>query len=359
MSSILIFCKTLLKGGAEKQALTLSKLLTDKELNLILISWCGNKIDSYNLDFVKNNYIKYIGLAGNPIKKFIQLQRIIKNEGISIILCYLTKANLIAGISKQFNKKIKTIGGIRTEKLPYYKFLIERFLHNHLNDATVFNNYTGKQKFEKKGFNPNKMFVIHNTIHTPALGKSTEAVDGIRLVSVCRFVESKDFRTALYSFKVLVDNNKNIKFKYLIIGYGPLEKRIKSLAEDLSLQNEVEILINPPDIPGILKTCNIYLSTSLYEGLSNSIMEAMVAGMPIIATNVGDNYYLIKDSFNGFIVPCGNTSVIVEKLEFLVNSEDARKRFGINSRKYIEKEFSEEKFMENYFKLFSEIAVSD
>src|SRR5664280_952701 len=90
-------------------------------------------------------------------------------------------------------------------------------------------------------------------------------------------------------------NNRALKFKYLIVGYGPLEKEIRHLAEELNLQKEVEILINPPNIPDILKTCNIYLSASLYEGLSNSIMEAMVAGLPVIATNVGDNCYLIKD----------------------------------------------------------------
>ena len=353
MSTILIFCKTLLKGGAEKQALTLSKLLTDKNLDIILICWCGNKIDDYNLDFIKNNTIKYVGLFGNPIKKFIHFLKIIRNEKIKIILCYLTKAIIIAGISKLFIKNLKTIGGIRTEKLPFCKFCIERFMNNRLNDATVFNNFSGKEKFEKRGFNPEKIVVIHNTIHVPPFQKSIKVNDDIRIISVCRFVKSKDFHTALYAFKNLVENNRALKFKYLIVGYGPLEKEIRHLAEELNLQKEVEILINPPNIPDILKTCNIYLSTSLYEGLSNSIMEAMVAGIPVIATNVGDNSYLIKDDYNGFIVPCGNIKVIVEKLEYLVNSEAVRNDFGKNSHLIIEKEFSEAKFLENYYKLFS------
>ena len=358
MPSILIFCKTLLKGGAEKQALTLSKLLTEKEISIILIIWCGTKIDAANLDYIKNKSIKYIGLRGNPLKKLIHFLQIIKNERISIILSYLTKANSIAGISKLFHRKLTTIGGIRTEKLPYYKFFIEKLVHNYLNDATIFNNFSGKNKFEKRGFNPEKIYIIHNTILVTPLEKIDRPKDVINIISVCRFVRSKDFRTALYAFKQLVEKNRDKKIKYYIVGYGPLENRIRLLTRNLNLQNEVEILINPPNIPDILKNCNIYLSTSLYEGLSNSIMEAMVAGLPIIATNVGDNRYLIKDAYNGFIVPCGDINLIVEKLQYLTDFENIRNEFGNNSHLIIENEFSEEKLFENYFKLFSKMSLS-
>jgi glycosyltransferase involved in cell wall biosynthesis len=70
------------------------------------------------------------------------------------------------------------------------------------------------------------------------------------------------------------------------------------MAENLNIMNRIKIFINPANIPDILNECDIYLSTSLFEGLSNSIMEAMVAGLPVIATDVGDNKYLVKDGFN-------------------------------------------------------------
>lgn len=357
MSSIIIFCKTLLKGGAEKQALTLSKLLTEKEIDIILINWCGDKIDTANLNYIKNNSIKYIGLKGNPVKKLIHFFKIIRTESISIILSYLTLANFITGISKLFHRKLLTIGGIRTEKLPFIKFFFEKLVHNYLNDATVFNNYSAKNKFERKGFNPEKIYVIHNTIYVTPLEKNNKPKDGITIISVSRFDKPKDFRTALYSFKRLIEKNRDEKLKYYIVGYGPLENEIRLLVRHLNLNKAVEILINPPNIPDILKTCDIYLSTSLYEGLSNSIMEAMVAGLPIIATNVGDNRYLIKDAYNGFIVPCRDINLIVEKLEYLTNFENVRKEFGNNSHFIIENEFSEEKLFENYFKLFSKMSI--
>jgi glycosyltransferase involved in cell wall biosynthesis len=212
--SILIFCKTLAIGGAEKQALTLAKLLAEKGENVLLINWCGNIIDSRNSNFISDNSIRYIGLQGNSIIKFMQFLRIIKKERISVVLSYLILANFISGISKLFNGKLVSIGGIRTEKLPFYKFFFEKLTHNFLNDATVFNNYSAKDKFEKRGFRPEKIFVIHNTIKVRPVEKNDNPKDEIIIASVSRFVKPKDFRTALYSFKQVTEKSKGKKLKY-------------------------------------------------------------------------------------------------------------------------------------------------
>ena len=355
MPSIIIFCKTLLKGGAEKQALTLAKLLTGKQGRIILVSWCGDKIDSANQVFIEENDIEYIGLMGNPVLKFINFLRITRKEKRPIVLSYLTLANFITGISKLFNSQLITVGGIRTEQFPFYKFLFEKFVHNYLNDATVFNNYSAKNKFGKKGFKTEKIHVIHNSIHVPPLKRVKKSGNEIKIVSVCRFVRSKDFNTALYSFKKLAEKNMNKVLKYYIVGYGPIEHEIRSLVKDLDLENNVVILINPAGIPEILRSSDIYLSTSLFEGLSNSIMEAMVAGLSVVATDVGDSRYLVNDGSNGFIVKCRNINMIVEKLDYLVNNENARIDFGNNSYSIIETEFSEDKLIDNYIKLISEI----
>ena len=87
-------------------------------------------------------------------------------------------------------------------------------------------------------------------------------------------------------------------------------------------------------------------------------MEAMVAGLPIIATDVGDNRYLVKDSYNGFIVQCGKIDQIAEKLEYLTKFEEIRNEFGARSYSIIVNEFSEEKFLENYFKYFDQMSLS-
>ena len=198
-----------------------------------------------------------------------------------------------------------------------------------MNDASIFNNFSAKEKFVKRGFNSNKIFVIHNAIENTQTANFIKDIrSDIRIVTVARFVEQKDFRTALYSFKSLIDRNKNKVFNYYIIGYGPLEKEIRSLAENLNIMDRVKIFINPSNIPDILKNCDIYLSTSLFEGLSNSLLEALVTGLPIVATDVGDNKYLVKDGFNGYLSACKDIDSIVEKLEYLIEMFPARLRIS-------------------------------
>ena len=355
MMNITILCKTLLKGGTEKQVLVLSKLLTEQKNDVSLVIWSSNKIDPQNFDFIKNNSIKYFALKGNPLKKFSDFIRIIKNGKTTFILSYLTLPNIISGISRFFVTNIIRIGGIRNEKLPYYKFLFERCAHNHLNDATVFNNYSAKEKFIKRGFESNKIFVIQNAISPVRVnGNEKEQRSDVRIVTVSRFVKQKDFRTALYSFNKLINNNKDKDLNYYLIGYGPGEQKIRSLSEDLNIRNRVKLFINPSNKLDIMTGCDIYLSTSLFEGLSNSIMEAMAVGLPIIATDVGDNKYLVKDGFNGYLIPCKDVDGIAEKLTLLSKSEDLRNDFGKKSRLLIEDKFSQEKFLEHYLNLFSE-----
>jgi glycosyltransferase involved in cell wall biosynthesis len=357
MQRVAIICKTLLKGGAEKQPLILAKSLPERDVDVCLINWYQGKADPENLKFIKDNSIKYYPLKGGPINKLIAIRKILKREDVEFVVSYLILANLVAGFSKVINRKIKTIGGIRNEKLPYYKFILERFIHNHVNDLTVFNNYTGKGKFKKRGFNPDKIFVIQNAIefeNRPARSEKTGG-DEIKIVTVGRFVKQKDYPTALHSFRLLEDKCKTRKFKYLIIGYGPLENEIKSLADELKIASEIEILINPPNIPDILRESDIFPSTSLFEGASNAIMEAMVEGLPIVATEVGDNKFLIRNSYNGYLVPCKNLGLLVQKLGYLCESEEKRNKFGRNSRGIIEKDFSKIKLVGSYVSLFSQL----
>jgi glycosyltransferase involved in cell wall biosynthesis len=87
-------------------------------------------------------------------------------------------------------------------------------------------------------------------------------------------------------------------------------------------------------------------------------MEAMAAGLPVIATDVGDNSYLVKDGFNGYLTPCKDVTMIADKLSVLARSENLRIDFGKRSRTLIESKFSQENLLNEYLNLFSKLQVS-
>jgi len=352
---IFILCKTLQRGGAEKQAIMLSYLFSARGYDVTLINWSGKKINTDDRKFINNNSIKYLGLHGGLIRKYLLLVKMTGKHKKTVVFSYLTLANIISGLLRLTNREIITIGGVRSEHLPSLKFFFERIIHNHLNTFTIFNSFSAKEKFHKKGFDPYKIKVIHNALKVPGFNKLSGSPGMITIVSVSRFVRSKDFYTALRAYKKLVENTPDKLLRYRIIGYGYHEAAIRRMIKSLGLINNVEMLIHPEDIQTLLRKADIYLSTSIYEGLSNSIMEAMSAGLPVVATDVGDNKYLIQDDFNGYLVKSRDIDAIVNKLSHLVENEEIRKEFGKNGYNKVLKDFSEEKLLQNYLTLLSDL----
>ena len=97
-------------------------------------------------------------------------------------------------------------------------------------------------------------------------------------------------------------------------------------------------------------TADIYLSTSLFEGTSNSIMEAMNWSIPVVATNVGDNNQLIKDSWNGYLISIGDYKRLSEHLLKLLHDDKLRIEMGIRGNERLHN-YSVERFVENYSKV--------
>ena len=92
---VIILCKTFLKGGAEKQALLLSRLLSENKYVVTIVNWSGRRIDPDNRLFIERNNISYLGLEGNFVKKFRHLLRITRQSEITVIIAYLTLANVV------------------------------------------------------------------------------------------------------------------------------------------------------------------------------------------------------------------------------------------------------------------------
>lgn len=356
MPSVLVLCKTLRKGGAEKQAMIAAKLLSRQGMPVTIIIWDGTEMDEANLKYLENQHIISVGLRGSLFRKLTDFRNYIIQHHITLILSYLTLANFLGAISSLLDHNLKTVGGIRSEKLPVLKFLVERYVHNNINTCTVFNSHAARNGFIRRGFDPGKAFVIHNAAMIQPYSELPHDTNEISLISVSRFVKSKDFSTALKSFRYLVDKFPGVKIRFLIVGYGKCEGYIRGLIRKFDLDLRVDLIIDPPNIRELLARSDIYLSTSLVEGLSNSIMEAMAAGLPVVATDVGDNRYLIEESKNGYIVPCGDPEIIAQKLEPLIFSDELRKKFGEYSYFKIRTEFTEEQMLAKYMTLIEGLA---
>jgi glycosyltransferase involved in cell wall biosynthesis len=123
---------------------------------------------------------------------------------------------------------------------------------------------------------------------------------------------------------------------FLIAGDGPLRNTLARQICTSGLQEQVRLLGERHDVPALLTAAEIYLNTSVSEGLSNSIMEAMAAAVPVLAAAAGGTRELIQDGQTGLLFSPGDLSTAVKKLAWLVCDPRLRSRLGQQGRQRIE-----------------------
>lgn len=354
-----ILTNTLKSGGAEKQSLLLANALRP-EFETLLIVYYGSEYDEKFREYVLNNSINVLWLNGSHVSKLVKLYQLFRKNKNSVVFSYLATTNLINGIIGWLSGIKLKIGGIRNEKLSPKKFFIQKFLHNYLLDCTVFNNYKGRESLGSRGFRLDRAKVIHNCIETslPYL-KPVQNEKEIVIASLGRFVEQKDYFTALDAIAILKEQlnhlNSEISIRYHIGGYGVLEDEIRKYITQKGLEQVVNITINPSDISGFLSNAQVFLSTSLFEGLSNSIMEALLYSLPVIATNVGDNEYLVVPGQTGFLAATGDAPAIADALLQLVLGKTLREEMGEKAQSHIRENFSVESFKQKHIHLIQQL----
>jgi glycosyltransferase involved in cell wall biosynthesis len=139
---------------------------------------------------------------------------------------------------------------------------------------------------------------------------------------------------------------------FLLIGKGGLEAQLKQQANRLNIEDHVRFLGLRDDIPKLLALMDVFVLSSLSEGLSMSILEAMMAGKPIVATNVGGNAELIVNGESGFLVPSENSETLASSIVSLLKDVGRAMQFGENGRRRATSFFSHDKMVEQYCGLY-------
>lgn len=347
MANICIIVKNLLSGGAEKQSVLLANAISDCH-NVHYIILNGDNINPKYIDLINRNKIKLHILNCSKIDRIKKLRSIFKKEDIDVAFPYLTGANFSACIAS-LNSKIKVFTSLRLIRLSPPKHFIDALLNNFFAEGTISNSFDARNYFSKTGFRRNKIQVIPNCFAGIAEKFPIRTAKSPTIISVGRFVDQKDYKTAIKAISLLKQNTGD--FKYIIVGYGQLENKIRGWIDEYKLSDLIELKIDPPNIAELLDSADIYLSSSLFEGTSNSIMEAMNAALPVVATNVGDNALLIQDGLGGRIVKPKCPKDISDALFDLLQDPSLREEMGIFNLNRLKDCYSVEKLKEAYLSL--------
>ena len=185
----------------------------------------------------------------------------------------------------------------------------------------------------------NKIIKINNGVEITANKNQTSNKADINIIVISRLVAQKNIDLVIHAFKILNDKNLTLN----IIGEGGEHNNLQKLIHDLEVQDKVKILgkIDNNKISNFLKSSDILIQASNYEGLPHSLLEAINYNVPILSTEVGGCKDLINGGQRGFIISSPpDEKLIAENISFIINNQsEAEKRAGA-AKTFIQKEYN-------------------
>jgi glycosyltransferase involved in cell wall biosynthesis len=170
-------------------------------------------------------------------------------------------------------------------------------------------------------------------------------------VTVARLSPEKDLACLLQAMALVMARDPSIRLE--IAGDGPCREELVRLAQELGLGGTVRFLGEVRDVPALLRRASVFILPSRSEGISLTLLEAMAAGVPVIATRVGGNPEVVVDGQTGLLVPAQSPNDLADALlRIRGNNEDAQ-LLGRAGRRRVESHFDIRTMVAHYERLYA------
>jgi glycosyltransferase involved in cell wall biosynthesis len=140
-----------------------------------------------------------------------------------------------------------------------------------------------------------------------------------------------------------------------MVGEGPLMGDFVKDAERMGVIDNLRILGERADTQDLYPAFDLFLLTSVREGMPLVIIEAMACALPVVSTNVGGIRDIVKDGSNGFLVPSGDASAMADRVKALMENTTERVRIGRTAREFFEQNLSVDRMVDRYENIFREV----
>jgi len=200
---------------------------------------------------------------------------------------------------------------------------------------------------------PDKIVRIHNGIKddSGARDRPLFSTEMPRLVMTARFAEPKDHASLLKALSELRERDWTLD----LIGEGPKKSQAIALTHSLGIADRVNFLGPRNDVMETLLQSDVFLLITKYEGFPRTIIEAMSARLPVIASNVGGVSESVLDQKTGFLVSPGDQCALIEKLLLLIRNVERRRAMGNAGRELYEQKFRFQVMFDHTIALYREV----
>ncbi len=232
----------------------------------------------------------------------------------------------------------------------------------HWCDAVVCNSQAAAARLGVAGVASEKLAVIGNALPAAAFETVSPALPrhsgALRVAMVARM--NAHYKNHARFLRIAAEIHKRMPaVEFLLVGDGPLRREIEQQTAALGLGERAIFLGDRRDIPAVLASTDVAVLTSDSESLSNVILEAMAAGLPVVAYDVGGNSELIKtgsvNDQRGALVPAGNESEFAAAVLRFLSDAGLRTQLGGNARRFAEENFSLDRVRCRYEDLYASL----
>lgn len=181
---------------------------------------------------------------------------------------------------------------------------------------------------------------------------------GARVVgTVGRLAAVKDQLTLIRALAHILADQPDYRshLRGILVGDGPERAALERAIAEAGLQDVIWLAGDREDIPALLARMDVFVLPSLGEGVSNTILEAMAAGLPVVATRVGGNPELVVPGETGELVPVGDASALAAALRALLDEPELAARLGAAGRERVRRNFDWPRTVAAYLQVYDEV----
>jgi len=308
---------------------------------------------------------KIYGFGG--IKGLMQLVRYIKREEFDIVHTFLFNEDILGVIAAHLAKAKVII----TDRRGTGKFI--HGARRHIFAYRIINRWVGKiicvsnavreiVKIKER-VSDAKLITIYNGVDiekfrirkSPSQMKSSLGLkdDEFAVGIIANFSWIKGHKDIIVAAKTVIKTLPNTKF--IFIGDGALFKKCKKLTEDSGIDKNILFLGRRDDIPELLPIMDVAVNASYSEGMSNAILEAMAAGVPVVATAVDGNLETVVDGTTGILVPPKNPETMASAIIKILSDRKLARKMGDEAREVVKNKFTSEIMIKNTEDLYRDL----
>jgi sugar transferase (PEP-CTERM/EpsH1 system associated) len=271
-------------------------------------------------------------------------------------------AGVPVAIHSEHGYEIEMLAG-----LPIRRRIFRRAAYAMVDAVVAVTRELGDYHARMAWLSPARISVIYNGVDTQQFYPSPEARTLLRkrfglpenrfiVGTVGRMVPIKDHPTLLRAMEILVQHGVNAHA--LLVGSGPeLEGNKSIVTASPNLAGRVTFTGSSEEVPDLLRTIDAFALPSISEGMSNTLLEAMATGLPVIATSVGGNIEVVEHERSGWLIDTRDAEALASHLATLASTETLRAQYGAAARKRVIERFSLERMLEGYSNLYRELAA--